>query len=241
MWSVASCDLDLPSAPLHTVCVCTQHVEHVCTIAFAQMCAETMMAANYLGGDTWHPVWLCARAGSRLCARVHPCSSVSYGGGGVPDLDISSHAVVWCRGSVESEGGGGKKLAFHWGEHLGFSKCPFRKSGNTMWSSDEARRINKRIRKQGKRRWKAAAGLCVVTGYRLSHGSERSLAAVPLAELTQLWMSCHRPALAHIGESAENSWLTSPRFFKKKYINAARRQNLWKMTDANNGAIKVIY
>lgn len=28
----------------------------------------------------------------------------------------------------------------------------FRPSGNTMWSSDEARRINKRARKQGKRR-----------------------------------------------------------------------------------------
>lgn len=132
---------------------------------------------------------------------------------GASDLDISSHAGVeaeWSRKEV------GRGVAFHWGEHLGFSKCLFRQSGNTMWSSDEARRINKCIRKRGKRRWKSAAVLCVVTGYHSSHGRERSLAAVPLAELTQLWLHCHRPALAHVGESAENSWLTSPHLKKNK-------------------------
>lgn len=67
------------------------------------------------------------------------------------------------------------------------------------------------IRKQGERRWKATAVLCVVMGYHLSHGREQSPAAVAYTELTQLWMRRRRPALAQNSKSAENDWLYSSR------------------------------
>ena len=63
------------------------------------------------------------------------------------------------------------------------------------------------IRRQREALKSRCCAVCVVMGYHLSHGSERSPAAVACTELAQLWMRRRWPALAHIGESAGNGRL----------------------------------
>lgn len=171
--------------------------------------AATMMMATYLERHTWHSVLHCGHpesshsfVGVCMLAFKHNSSrSERKANLGIPTHTQSS--VLEAETNHEC-----KKLSFKLRGTLKALKVSgfFLQTGSTI--CDLVMRTAKTnnlvlTRKQGERRWKATAVLCVVMGYHLSHGRERSPAAVAYTELTQLWM---RRSRASAGTHRQVSW-----------------------------------
>ncbi len=171
--------------------------------------AATMVIATYLERHTWHSALHCGHretshsfVGVCMLAFKHNSSRSDKRGKLTLAFQHTQSSVLEANTNQEC-----KKLSFKLRGTLNALKVSvFLQTGSTI--CDLAMRTAKTnnlvlIRKQGQRRWKAAAVLCVVMGYHLSHGRERSPAAVAYIELTQLWM---RRCRASAGTHRQVSW-----------------------------------